>query len=219
MPVAAVIFDMDGVIVETEHVWDAAREKLVRAVGGHWRDDSPTAMMGMASFEWSAYMRDELAVPLPAEEINRRVVAELAAIYRQELPLIDGAAELVRASAQRWPCAIASSSDRELIDLVADLAGIAELLSTTVSSEEAGRGKPAPDVFLRAAQGLDADPADCVVIEDSGNGIRAALAAGMQVIAVPNRDFPPPPEVLAQAAISVDAVASITPKLIAEVGA
>lgn len=218
MPTQAVIFDMDGVIVETEHVWDEAREELVREVGGRWLADSATAMMGMASFEWSAYMRDELRVPLTAEQINTRVVLKLKDRYTEQLPLIDGATELVMSAADRWPTAIASSSDRALIDLVTALAGIDAALNTTVSSEEAGRGKPAPDVFLLAAEQLGVPAAKCVVVEDSANGIRAALAAGMRVIAAPNRDFPPPPEVLAAAAITVDHVSSITLELLERAG-
>lgn len=218
MPVKAVIFDMDGIIVESEHLWDQAREELVKETGGRWGANAQTAMMGMASHEWSVYVRDELEVPLSAEEISTRVVGRLEALYREDLPLIDGAAEAVRAAAEHWPVAIASSSNRELIDLIAELAGIDDALTTTVSSEEAGRGKPAPDVFLRAAELLDTDPADCVVIEDSANGIRAAVAAEMPVIAVPNRDFPPPEEILDIATLVVDRVAEVTPATIEKAG-
>ncbi len=218
MPVQAVIFDMDGVIVESEHLWDQAREELVKETGGRWGANAQTAMMGMASHEWSVYVRDVLRVPLPAEEISDRVVARLSELYRAELPLIDGAAQALKAAAQEWPVAIASSSNRELIDLIADLADIAGHLTATVSSEEAGRGKPAPDVFLHAAEALNAPAEGCVVIEDSANGIRAGVAAGMPVIAAPNRDFPPPLEVLDLATIVVDRVADVTPALIEKAG-
>ena len=209
---------MDGVIIESEHLWDQAREELVRETGGRWGAEQQTAMMGMASHEWSVYVRDELLVPLPPEEISDRVVARLSELYREELPLIEGAADVVHAAAARWPVAIASSSNRELIDLIAELAGIDQALSTTVSSEEAGSGKPAPDVFLRTADQLGAAPASCVVIEDSATGILAALAAGMNVIAAPNRDFPPPPAILARATIAVSHVNRITPALIEKAG-
>jgi HAD superfamily hydrolase (TIGR01509 family) len=209
---------MDGIIVESEVLWDQAREELVKETGGRWGANAQTAMMGMASHEWSVYVRDELQVPLPAEEISSRVVARLEALYREDLPLIEGAAGAVAAAAEHWPVAIASSSNRELIDLIAELAEIEDSLTATVSSEEAGRGKPAPDVFLKAAEHLEAEPSGCVVIEDSANGIRAAVAAGMPVIAVPNRDFPPPREILEIATLVVDRGAEVTPALIEKAG-
>jgi HAD superfamily hydrolase (TIGR01509 family) len=218
MPVDAVIFDMDGVIVESEALWDRAREDLVKATGGRWGACAQEAMMGMASHEWSVYVRDELEVPLTAEEISTRVVARLEELYREDLPLIEGAAEAVRAAAGFWPVGIASSSNRELIDLIAELAGIADVLTATVSSEEAGRGKPAPDVFLATAERLGADPAGCVVIEDSANGIRAGVAAGMKVIAAPNRDFPPSQDALDLATLVIDRVADLTNATIERAG-
>jgi HAD superfamily hydrolase (TIGR01509 family) len=175
-------------------------------------------MMGMASHEWSVYVRDELQVPLSAEKISREVVARLEALYREDLPLIEGSSEAVRAAAERWPVAIASSSNRELIDLIAELAGIEDVLTTTVSSEEAGRGKPAPDVFLMAAEQLGVEPAECVVIEDSANGIRAGVAAGMKVIAAPNRDFPPSQDALDLATLVIDRVADLTNATIEHAG-
>ncbi|MGK2877937.1 MAG: HAD family hydrolase [Solirubrobacterales bacterium] len=218
MPVEAVIFDMDGVIVESESLWGRAREDLVKETGGRWGAGAQEAMMGMASHEWSVYVRDELRVPMSAEEISREVVARLEALYREDLPLIAGSAAAVHAASEHWPVAIASSSNRELIDLVAELAGIGSALRTTVSSEEAGRGKPAPDVFLMAANQLGTDPAGCVVIEDSANGIRAGVAAGMKVIAAPNRDFPPSPDALELATLVIDRVADLTNATIEHAG-
>jgi HAD superfamily hydrolase (TIGR01509 family) len=218
MPVEAVIFDMDGVIVESEALWDKAREDLVKETGGLWGANAQEAMMGMASHEWSVYVRDELQVPMSAEEISRDVVGRLEALYREDLPLIEGSAEAVHAAAEFWPVAIASSSNRELIDLIAELAGIHKVLKTTVSSEEAGRGKPSPDVFLLAAEQLGVDPENCVVIEDSANGIRAGVAAGMKVIAVPNRDFPPSQEALDLATLVIDRVTDLTNATIEHAG-
>ncbi|MBJ7354408.1 MAG: HAD family phosphatase [Thermoleophilaceae bacterium] len=218
MPVEAVIFDMDGVIVESEALWDKAREDLVKETGGRWGAGAQEAMMGMASHEWSVYVRDELEVPMSAEEISRDVVARLEALYREDLPLIEGSAEAVHAAAEHWPVAIASSSNRELIDLIAELAGIHHVLRTTVSSEEAGRGKPSPDVFLLAAEQLGVEPENCVVIEDSANGIRAGVAAGMKVIAIPNRDFPPSPDALDLATLVIDRLPDLTNATIEHAG-
>lgn len=214
MPVAAVIFDMDGVIVESEHLWELARRELVGESGGLWHDGAHAAMMGMSTPEWTSYMRETLGVPLTADEISLRILARLTQLYRSDPPLIDGAAGAVKALAERWPVAIASSSYRELIDLVADLADIERCLTARVSSAQAGRGKPAPDVFLRAAELLGADPGRCVAIEDSANGIRAALAAGMPVVVLPARDHPPPDDLLAAASAVVTSAAEITPNLI-----
>jgi HAD superfamily hydrolase (TIGR01509 family) len=213
MPVA-VIFDLDGVLVDSERLWNGAKEALVRETGGRWLDAAPRTMMGMSSLEWSVYLRDELAVPMEADEINREVVRRMAEGYREELPLLPGASEAVRALAARWPLGLASSANREVIDLVLELAGFGDAFRVTVSSEEVERGKPAPDVYLAAARGLGVDPASCVAIEDSTSGLRAAAAAGMTVIAVPNPHYTPAPEALALAGASVATVGEVTPELV-----
>jgi HAD superfamily hydrolase (TIGR01509 family) len=211
---AAVIFDLDGVLVDSEQRWNGAKEALVRETGGRWRDEAPRMMMGMSSPEWSAYLRDELEVPMEAAEINREVVRRMEDGYRAGLPLLPGAGEAVRALAARWPLGLASSANRELIDLVLELAGFGDAFGVTVSSEEVERGKPAPDVYLAAARGLGVDPARGVAIEDSSSGLRAAAAAGMAVIAVPNPHYPPAPDALALASIAVAIVGDVTPALV-----
>ena len=211
----AVVFDLDGVLLDSEQRWNEAKEALVRETGGTWRDEAPHVMMGMSSPEWSAYLMNDLAVPLGQPEINREVVRRMEDGYRAGLPLLPDAGETVRALAARWPLGLASSSNRELIDLFLELAGFGDAFRVTVSSEEVARGKPSPDVYLEAASRLDADPARCVAIEDSSNGIRAGHAAGMAVIAVPNPHYPPAEDALALAAATVDGVAAISPELVA----
>ena len=210
----AVIFDLDGVLMDSEQRWNEAKEALVRETGGRWLEDAPRTMMGMSSPEWSAYLRDELAVPMDAGAINREIVRRMQDGYRSELPLLPGAGEAVRALAERWPLGLASSANREVIDLVLELAGFGDAFRVTVSSEEVERGKPAPDVYLKAARELGAAPARCVAVEDSSSGLRAAAAARMTVIAVPNPHYPPDPEALALAAATVDVVGEITPELV-----
>jgi HAD superfamily hydrolase (TIGR01509 family) len=212
----AVVFDLDGVLLDSEQRWNAAKEALVRDAGGRWRDEAPTVMMGMSSPEWAAYLHDELGVPMPVEDINREVVRRMEEGYRDSLPLLPGAEEAVRALAGRWPLALASSSNREVIDLVLELAGFADAFRVTVSSEEVERGKPAPDVYLAAARALGVDPGRCVAIEDSSNGLRSAVAAGMAVVAVPNPHYPPAPDALALAVATVETVGEVTPALIAQ---
>jgi HAD superfamily hydrolase (TIGR01509 family) len=212
---AAVIFDLDGVLMDSEQRWNGAKEALVRETGGRWRDEAPTVMMGMSSSEWAAYLRDDLGVPMDVDAISRDIVGRMEDGYRQSLPLLPGADESVRALAGRWPLGLASSSNREIIDLVLDLAGFGDAFRVTVSSEEVERGKPAPDVYLEAARRLGVDAAACVAIEDSGNGLRSAHAAGMAVIAVPNPHYPPAVDALALAAASVAVVGEVTPELVA----
>lgn len=214
---AAVIFDLDGVIMDSEQRWNGAKEALVRETGGRWRDEAPSVMMGMSSSEWAAYLRHDLGVPLDVDAISRDVVRRMEDGYREALPLLAGAGDAVRSLAARWPLGLASSSNREIIDLVLDLTGFVDAFRVTVSSEEVERGKPAPDVYLETARRLGVEPADSVAIEDSGNGLRSAHAAGMTVIAVPNPHYPPDPDALALAAAAVAVVGEVTPELVERV--
>jgi HAD superfamily hydrolase (TIGR01509 family) len=213
--IEAVVFDLDGVILDTEQVWDEVREELTRERGGRWTERAQADMMGMSSVEWSRYMHEELGLTEPPEEINAEVVNRMLARYEERLPLIDGAVEAVRRIAERWPLGLASSSNRPLIDLALERSGLAPLFRATVSSEEAPRGKPAPDVYLEAARRLEAAPERCAAVEDSANGIRSAAAAGMRVVAIPNRAFPPPPDALALVAAVVPSIRELTPDAVA----
>lgn len=213
----AVILDLDGVLVDSEQLWNRAKEDLVRAAGGRWREDAPRAMMGMSSPEWARYLHEQLGVGLDVDHINREVVGRMQALYRHELPLLPGAADSVRALAQRWPLGLASSSNREIIDLVLELADFGHAFVATVSSEEVARGKPAPDVYLAAARLVRADPARCVAVEDSSNGLRAAAAAGMTVIAVPNPHYAPDHDAVELAAAIVKTVAEVSVELVEHV--
>jgi HAD superfamily hydrolase (TIGR01509 family) len=216
--IEAVVFDLDGVLLDSEQLWDEAKHALVLEAGGSWRDEAPEVMMGMSSPEWSRYLHEDLGVALELEAINREVVRRMEGFYRSSLPLLPGAGETVRALEARWPLAVASSSNRELIDLFLELSGFGDAFRVTVSSEEVARGKPSPDVYLAASAGLRADPARCVGIEDSSNGLRAAAAAGMTVVAVPNPHYPPAPDALALAAATVEGVAGVSPELVASLG-
>jgi HAD superfamily hydrolase (TIGR01509 family) len=211
----AVIFDLDGVLVDSEAWWDRARKDLVEETGQTWPPEATEAMMGMSSPEWSRYLHDRIGVPLPEEAINEGVVRRLLARYRDHLPLVPGAVEAVRRMAAAWPLAVASSSNRPVIDAVLAEGNLAAYFRVTVSSEEVPRGKPAPDVYLEASQRLGVPPARCAVIEDSANGIRSGAAAGMTVVAIPNPEFRPPPEVLALAQVVLERVTALTPEVLA----
>jgi HAD superfamily hydrolase (TIGR01509 family) len=214
VPVAAVVFDLDGVLIDSESAWSEAREQLARETGGRWGPDTQRRMMGMSSPEWSRFMRDEVGVPQDPEEISANVVERLERRYREHLPLLPHAREAVERLAVDWPLAVASSSNRPLIDLVLQLGGLAQCFRVTVSSEEVPRGKPAPDVYLEAARRLGVGAADCAAIEDSTNGILAGVAAGMRVIAIPRPDYPPGGEALARAAVVLDSLAELTPQVV-----
>jgi HAD superfamily hydrolase (TIGR01509 family) len=210
--IAAVVLDMDGVLIDSEQIWDQVREQLARERGGRWHDRAQADMMGMSSTEWSRYMHDVIELAEPAEEINQEVVRRLLARYRESLPLMPGAVGAVDRLAARWPLGLASSSNREVIDTVLELAGIAQHFRATVSSEEVEHGKPAPDVYLGAARRLGVDPTGCAAVEDSANGIRSARAAGMRVIAIPNPHYPPSDDVLALADVVLHSLDELTPE-------
>lgn len=213
MDAAAIVFDLDGVLVDSERVWDSVRQQLVAERGGRWTPEATTAMQGMSTPEWAAYLGSLGAAGTP-EELARAVVGAMADRYREHVPLLPGAAAAVTTLAGRWPLAVASSSPPELIEAVLAAAGLAAEFRAVVSSEQVERGKPAPDVYLAAAERLDVPPRDCVAVEDSANGLRSAAAAGMTVVAVPNPHFPPPPDALALAAATVPTPAGLTPALI-----
>jgi HAD superfamily hydrolase (TIGR01509 family) len=211
MSIAAVIFDLDGVLVDSEGVWSAAREEVARTHGGQWPEGTDRVVMGMSSTEWSAYMHQELGVNLPPQEISDLVASRLVQLYVRELPLLPGAREVVTSLAVRWPLALASSANRSVIEVVLDLAGFTDCFAATVSSEEVSRGKPAPDVYLEAARRVDAPPEHCVAIEDSSNGLRSAAAAGMVVVAIPNLEFPPSDDALGLADVALAALSELSP--------
>ncbi len=210
--IAAVIFDLDGVLVDSEAVWDDARRNIAKENGGRWPADAQRAMMGMSSTEWSAYMHDELGVRLAPEEISSKVVRRLADIYRERLPLIAGAREVVVALSTEWTLGLASSANRPIIELVLELSELRSCFAAIVSSEEVARGKPAPDVYLEAARRIGVEPARCAAVEDSSNGLFSASAAGMDVFAVPNGEFPPSEEALAAADDVLGSIAELTPE-------
>jgi HAD superfamily hydrolase (TIGR01509 family) len=210
----AIVFDLDGVLVDSEQAWDEIRRAVTAERGGRWTDAATRALQGMSTPEWSAYLVDQLGAAGPADEVARVVIERMAERYRARVPLLPGAVDAVTALAATWPLAVASSSPPPLIRVVLAAAGIADRFRALVSSEEVPRGKPAPDVYLAAADRLGVHPAACVAVEDSTNGLRSAVAAGMTVVAVPNPHYPPPADVLALAAATVPTAAGVTADLI-----
>jgi HAD superfamily hydrolase (TIGR01509 family) len=208
--IEAVIFDLDGLLLDSESAWDDGRRALAAEHEVPWPDGATEAMLGMSSPEWSRYMRDEVGLPLEPATISERVVAHVLDAYNRRLPLLPGADAAVERLAERWPLALASSSNKVVIERVMRTSGWARLFRTWVSSEEVDRGKPAPDVFLEALRRLGVDSGKAAGVEDSHNGILAAHAAGLRVIAVPNHEFPPGPKALAAADVVLDSLEELT---------
>ncbi|WP_344422891.1 HAD family phosphatase [Amycolatopsis minnesotensis] len=194
----AVVFDLDGVLVDSEQIWDEVRRAVVAEHGGTWTGEATRAQQGMSTPEWARYLVEELGALLTPDEIAEVVISRMARRYAAGPPVLDGAAETVRAVGERYPVAIASSSPPVLIEAFLDATKLAPLVPVALSSELVARGKPAPDVYVEAARRLDVDPTRCAAVEDSTNGLRSALTAGMTVYAVPNPHFPPDPAVLWQ---------------------
>ena len=212
----AVVFDMDGVLVDSEHVWDEVREQYARETGGTYTERATRDMMGMSSLEWSRYMAETLGVPGTPQEINDAIVQRMLERYGDAPPLIPGAVQAARRLGERWPLAIASSSNPELIEVVLRAARLGELFAVAVSSQEVPRGKPAPDVYLEAARRLGVEATRCAAVEDSHNGIRSAKAAGMRVVVFPNIHFPPDDEAMAQADVVIESLDDLTVALVSE---
>jgi HAD superfamily hydrolase (TIGR01509 family) len=207
--IEAVVFDMDGLLVDSEQVWDGVREELARERGGNWHPGAQRDMMGMSSPEWSRYMHDRIGLTESPDEIDRIVVERMLEKYAAGPPWVPHALDAVHRIAAAYKLGLASSSNRELIDAVLDAGGIGSLFAATVSSEEVERGKPAPDVYLEAARRLGVEPQACVAIEDSHSGIRSAKAAGMGCVAVPNPHFPPG-DAVQEADVILGSIADLT---------
>lgn len=213
--VDAVLFDLDGVIVDSEPVWEEVRRAYVAEHGGLWQPDTQRRLMGMSTGEWAEYLSGELGVDRSAERVATEVVTEMARRYAQRVPVIDGAEEVVRRIAARWPLGLASSSPTRLIAAALDATGLAGSFGATLSTEETARGKPAPDVWLAVAGRLGVDPARCVAVEDSSNGVRSAAAAGCRVVAVPHGSYPLDPDAEALATVLLPSIGALTPAVVA----
>lgn len=212
---AAIIFDLDGVLIDSEPVWEDVRRSFVAERGGRWPADAQSRLMGMSTAEWATYLSDEMQVGLSAPQVAEAVIDAMAARYATDLPVLPAADAVLHRLAGSWRLGLASSSPVRLIDAVLAATGWRDLFAVTVSTEEVARGKPAPDVYTAAADRLAVPPPSCAAVEDSSNGMLAAAAAGLTLIAVPNRTYPPSAAALARAALVVDDLAELTPAAVA----
>ncbi|HEX3790111.1 MAG TPA: HAD family phosphatase [Pseudonocardiaceae bacterium] len=216
--IEAVVFDLDGVLIDSEPVWEEVRRAVVAEHDGVWAPDAQRRLMGMSTPEWARYLSTDLGVGLPPADVAELVITRMAARYAERLPLLPGALDAVRRLAERWPLGLASSSPAALIDTVLTTAGLDTLFATTLSTEDVARGKPAPDVYLTVAQRLGRQPRDCAAVEDSSNGLRSAAAAGLRVVAIPHPRYPPEPDALAGAAVVLPELAALTPSVLTALG-
>jgi HAD superfamily hydrolase (TIGR01509 family) len=217
--IEAVVFDLDGVLVDSEPVWEQARRELVAERGGHWAPDAQRRLMGMSTPEWAAYLSRDLGVGVPPDQVATLVIDRMAARYAERVPLMDGAADAVRRIGARWPLGVASSSPPRLIETVLRSAGLRSCFAAVMSTEQVARGKPAPDIYLAVAAALGFPPGDCAAVEDSANGLRSAAAAGLRVIAVPQPRYPPEPDALALASLVLPSLAGLTVGTVAALAA
>jgi HAD superfamily hydrolase (TIGR01509 family) len=213
--IEAVVFDLDGVLVDSEPVWERVRRRVVAEHGGHWDPDTQRRLMGMSTGEWSRYLSEDLGVALSPPEVAHVVVGAMARQYAEHLPLLPGAVDAVRRMAGRWRVGLASSAPRALIETVLDATSLRPVFGAVLSTEEVPRGKPAPDVYLQVASRLGLSARACAAVEDSSNGLRAAAAAGCQVIAVPRPEYPPAPDAMAAARLVLPSLEELTVEAVA----
>lgn len=193
------IFDLDGTLVETEQVWRDVRRDFVLMHGGRWHDGAQATMIGMRTAEWAKYIHDDLGVALPPGEIARLVVDGIVAALRTNVPILPGAEAALNRASRDFRLGLATSAARPVAETVLASTGWTRFFEAVVSADDVARGKPEPDVYVRALELMHADAGSSEAVEDSTNGIRAAHAAGLRVIAIPNREFPPTPQALALA--------------------
>ncbi len=199
--IEAVVFDLDGVLIDSEPVWEQVRRGLVAERGGHWAADAQRRLMGMSTPEWARYLSEDLGAGLPPDEVAALVTDRMAARYREHIPFLPGAADAVRRLAARWPLGLASSAPATLIQTVLETASLRSSFQVAMSTEQVPHGKPTPDIYLAVAGRLGVSPAGCAAVEDSSNGLRSAAAAGLRVIAVPRPEYPPDPDALTAASL------------------
>jgi HAD superfamily hydrolase (TIGR01509 family) len=213
--IQAFVFDLDGVLVDSEPVWEQVRRQVVAERGGHWAPDAQRRLMGMSTQEWAGYLSRDLGVGLPPDQVAALVIERMADRYREHVPFMDGAVDAVRRMAARWPLGVASSAPAVLIKVVLESAGLRPAFSVVMSTEQVAHGKPAPDIYLAVTAALGCPPPDCAAVEDSSNGLRSAAAAGLRVIAIPQPEYPPDPDALARASLVLPSLAGLTADAVA----
>ena len=212
----AIIFDMDGLLIDSEAVWYQVRREWMASQGVEWTDADQRAVMGVDTKTWVGHMAGKMDSAISSQEIEQAVLDGMAAAYARDIPFMPGAVEAVQLAADHFPTGLASGSHRALIDIVLDHPSLRGRFRVVQSADEVGAGKPAPDVYLEAARRLGANPKHSACLEDSANGILSGARAGMKVIAVPSRYFMPEDHVMAQASKVLSSLESFSLELLAQ---
>lgn len=216
--IKAVIFDMDGLLIDSEPCWDKARFNMAARAGVNWNKEDHKAVMGVSTHEWVSYMIERLSLKLPPKEVEETILDNMKQIYSRNIPFLPGATEAVSLSNSHYPTGLASGSPRSLIDTVINSPPFNNKFEVALSGDMFSKGKPSPDIYLEAARCLGIPPEHCVCLEDSGNGILAGKNAGMKVIAVPDPRFMPSEKKLKNADIVLDSLKNFSLKTLANLG-
>lgn len=197
--VQAVIFDMDGLLIDSEPCWNEARSIMAAKEGIVWNEDDHNAVMGVSTHAWVSYMIERLSLDISPKVVEETIVKTIRELYSRRIPFFPGAEQAVALSSDHYPTGLASGSPQSLIDTVTGARSLRGRFQAVLSGDRFPQGKPAPDIYLAAARTLMVQPENCVCLEDSGNGILAGKNAGMKVIAVPDQRFLPSDQILSKA--------------------
>lgn len=214
--IEAIIFDMDGILIDSEPVWDAARARMAARLGKTWDKNDHEAVMGVSTAEWVAYMIKRLEPNMSHAEVQEEIARNMRELYTQEIPFMPLAIDTVDLAKSLYRVGLASGSIRELVDIVTTSPSLKGKFEYALSADQVERGKPWPDVYLKTCELMNVDPRNCLCIEDSGNGILAGKAAGMRVIAIPDERFPVKPEKLKEADLVLSSLEQVTKELLAK---
>ncbi len=209
-----VVFDLDGLLVDSEPYWNKSRGSIARENGKEWTDKDHRLVNGVNSNEWAQYMIERLELKMTREQVIQEVVDRIASYYIEDTPFLPGAIEAVQMCAKHWQVAIGSGSHLKLIDIVVNNPRIKGCFDLIVSADTVAKGKPSPEIYLEVMKQAGVDATDSICFEDSAFGIQAAYLAGMYVIAVPKKDFPVPDEYLAMADLVIGSLEEVSYELL-----
>ena len=216
--IEAVIFDMDGVLVDSEVYWAKSREEFAQDMGKVWTDDDQRLAMGQSTIGWAKVMKERLQPEMTVDEIIIDMKKRVIAHYEERMPTRPGALEAVKLASKHYRVGLASGSPTEIIKSVLSLTGLDQIFEIMIYGDDIPNGKPAPDIYIEAMKQLGVNPAVTIGIEDSANGIRALKAAGMYAIAAPSPGFPLPVEIVEMSDAIIHSMEDFSTQLVHAIG-